>query len=132
MGGGVAGRGAGDDGGAFPRAFGFPAVMSPSGGFSADALGFQGDGSDDESALKLEKLFFFFFRRTKLRGVGNRWRQSASFSWKISESSDGFKTRIFSSCCFFSLARLTVMACEMRRHLVVRKRTGALELLSDP
>lgn len=72
MGGGVAGREAGarQRRRAFPRAFGFPAV---SGGLSADVLGFQGDGSNDESERKLEKLFVFF-RQTKLRGVGNRWR----------------------------------------------------------
>lgn len=52
----------GDGGGG---AFGFPAVMSPSGGLLADVLGFQGDGSDDKSERKLEKLFVFF-RQTKL------------------------------------------------------------------
>lgn len=54
-----------DDGGG--GAFGFPVVMSPSGGLSADVLSFQGDGSDDESERKLEKLFVFFSTDETLR-----------------------------------------------------------------
>lgn len=61
----------GDDG-AFPRAFGFPAVMSPSGGLSADVLGFRGDSSDDESKRKLEVVCFFPMDETS-----RRWEQMA-------------------------------------------------------